>query len=140
MLHGGDIFGKTIEHDFSVNLNPNPCPESVRKAMQEALLKVAQYPDISQRAFREAVAGAESCRMTVAGAGNAADAETGKIKAENVIGGNGASELLAAIVRYVDPKVVLLPVPSFWGYRHALGMLDECEIRTHRLTEENEFV
>lgn len=124
MLHGGEIYGKTIEHDFSVNLNPLPCPESVMRALEEAARRVSEYPDIHQRAFREAVAASEPENITAA----------------NVVGGNGASELLAAVVRCVDPRTVLLPVPSFSGYRHALGMLDRCSIRTHRLTEENEFV
>ena len=123
MLHGGEIYGKTIEHDFSVNLNPLPCPESVMKALEEAARRVSEYPDIHQRAFREAVAASEP----------------GNITAANVIGGNGASELLAAVVRYVDPRTVLLPVPSFSGYRHALGMLDGCDVRTYMLSEENDF-
>lgn len=123
MLHGGEIYGKTIEHDFSVNLNPLPCPESVMKALEEAARRVSEYPDIHQRAFREAVAASEP----------------GNITAANVIGGNGASELLAAVVRYVDPRTVLLPIPSFSGYRHALGMLDDCDVRTHMLSEENDF-
>ena len=93
------------------------------KALEEAARRVSEYPDIHQRAFREAVAASEP----------------GNITAANVIGGNGASELLAAVIRYVDPRTVLLPVPSFSGYRHALGMLDCCDVRTHMLSEENDF-
>ena len=124
MLHGGELYGKTIEHDFSVNLNPQPCPASIRLAIEEAARKVSEYPDMRQRAFREAVAASEPENIAPA----------------NVIGGNGASELLAAAVRHINPRSVLLPVPSFSGYRHALGMLDRCDVRTHMLTEENDFV
>ena len=124
MLHGGELYGKTIEHDFSVNLNPHPCPASIRQAIEEATRRVSEYPDIHQRAFREAVAASEPANITAA----------------NVIGGSGASELLAAVVRHINPRRVLLPVPSFSGYRHALGMLDRCDVRTHRLAEENDFV
>ena len=124
MLHGGELYGKTIEHDFSVNLNPHPCPASIRLAIEEAARKVSEYPDMRQRAFREAVAASEPENIAPA----------------NVIGGNGASELLAAAVRHINPRSVLLPVPSFSGYRHALGMLDRCDVRTHMLTEENDFV
>ncbi len=124
MIHGGDIYGKTIEYDLSVNLNPNPCPESVKKALVEASKKVAEYPDPLQRDFRKAVAAIEG----------------ENIGADNVIGGNGASELLMAIVRYLEPKKALLPIPSFYGYRHALNQFDNCEVITHRLMEEKGFV
>ena len=75
MLHGGELYGKTIEHDFSVNLNPHPSPASIRLAIEEAARKVSEYPDMRQRAFREAVAASEPENIAPA----------------NVIGGNGAS-------------------------------------------------
>nr|WP_297708443.1 histidinol-phosphate transaminase [uncultured Butyrivibrio sp.] len=123
MLHGGEIYDKEIKYDYSVNLNPLPCPESVISAMNDAIKLAHQYPDINQTFFRQEVARAE---------GNG-------IKASNVIGGNGASELMAAVVRLVNPRKVLLAVPCFLGYRHALNMLDNCIIQTYLLSEEKGF-
>ncbi len=121
MLHGGEIYDKQIEMDFSVSLNPYPCPEDVKDALRRAISDVDKYPDMSQRNFREAAARAEG------------------VDASCVIGGNGASELLSAIVLELRPSKVLLPVPSFYGYVHALGMVRECEVATYQLSEDAGF-
>jgi len=123
MLHGGEIYDKTIELDFSVSLNPCGCPDEVKDALSGAICDIDKYPDFDQRKFREAVARAEN----------------GLIRPENVLGGNGASELLAGIVNMHRPAKALLPVPSFYGYVHALNMADGCEILTYRLREEDGF-
>ncbi|MBE5859294.1 MAG: aminotransferase class I/II-fold pyridoxal phosphate-dependent enzyme [Butyrivibrio sp.] len=123
MLHGGEIYGKKIEYDFSVNLNPYPCPDKVREALTRAVSDVGQYPDMSQTLFREAIASSKG----------------DNISADNVIGGNGASELISAVVRLIAPKKVLLPVPSFYGYRHALNMIPNCKIEEHLLDSRDGF-
>lgn len=124
MLHGGEVYDKEIELDFSVSLNPCGCPDKVKNALSGAICDVDKYPDMSQQRFREAVARAES-----------AD----EILPENIIGGNGASELLAAIVNMLRPKKALLPVPSFYGYIHAIGMAKDCQVVTYKLSEDREF-
>ena len=129
MLHGGEIYDKKIELDFSVNLNPNPCPEEVLSEITGAASKVSDYPDSMQRDFRLAVAEAES-RLS----GKRVRFGTG-----NIVGGNGASELLMAIVNMVGPKKALLPVPSFYGYEHALKAGGECEIVRFPLSKELEL-
>ena len=60
MLHGGEIYDKKIEYDFSVNVNPNPCPSEIKRTLLDAAENVDKYPDMSQKAFREAVAKAEN--------------------------------------------------------------------------------
>lgn len=130
MIHGGEIYDKQIEYDFSVNLNPMPCPETVTKALKDAIYHVDKYPDIDQREFRSAVADSFNRREM---------RDDRSFAPEMVIGGNGASELLAAAIRMIAPKRVLLPVPSFYGYVHALKMLDECEIVSYELRTGNEF-
>lgn len=121
MLHGGEVYDKEIELDFSVSLNPYGCPDEVKEALAGAICDIDKYPDMDQRKFREAVARAE------------------KLSPENVIGGNGASDLLAAIVNMIRPSKALLPVPSFYGYVHALSMAPQCEIATYQLREDKEF-
>lgn len=121
MLHGGEVYDKEIELDFSVSLNPCGCPDKVKTALSGAICDVDKYPDISQQKFREAVARAEKCSP------------------DNIIGGNGASELLAAIVNMLRPKKALLPVPSFYGYIHAIGMARDCKVVTYKLSEDKEF-
>ncbi len=123
MLHGGEIYDKKIELDFSVSLNPCGCPGEVKDALSGVICDADKYPDMSQMKFREAVARAEN----------------GLIRPENVLGGNGASELLAGIVNMLGPVKALLPVPSFYGYVHAINMAVGCEILTYRLKEEDGF-
>ncbi len=128
MIHGGEIYDKKIEQDYSVNLNPYPCPQQVRHALIEAIDDVDKYPDIYQTDFRVKVAEAENM---IAGLSS--------LSADNIIGGNGASELISAIIRFLDPKKVLLPIPSFYGYRHALLPFSDIAIEEYSLKEENDF-
>ena len=129
MVHGGEIYDKRIEHDFSVNLNPVPCPDSVIKAMQDAALIVDQYPDITQNAFRSAVCDAENLYI---------EETDRKLSPENIIGGSGASELFAAIAKSIKPKKVLFPVPCFYGYYYAAAMIDAA-VEEFELKAENGF-
>ena len=121
MLHGGEVYDKEIELDFSVSLNPCGCPDEVKDALSGAICDADKYPDMTQRKFREAIARAE------------------RFEPENIIGGNGASELLSAIVNMLGPSKALLPVPSFYGYVHALSMARECETVTYQLRKDKEF-
>lgn len=131
MLHGGEIYDKDriIESDFSVNLNPFPCPGIITNALHGAVSRVELYPDMEQAEFRRSVAKAE----TTLARGDYA------IKSDMVLGGNGASEILMGIVMFIRPGKVLLPVPSFYGYRHVLGMLQACEIVEYPLIPDRDF-
>ena len=131
MLHGGEIYDKKIEYDFSVNLNPCPCPDEVIEAVKDAIKDVDKYPDISQKKIRKAVAEVENHYL-----GNS---DEGLITPAMVVAGNGASELILAIVRLLAPGKVLLPVPSFYGYRHALNALLDHEMSKNKKLEIKEF-
>lgn len=128
MIHGGEIYDKTIEYDFSVNLNPLPCPKEVISALEKSLQGAGRYPDFYQNEFRDFVARAENKLL-------------GKdlLTKDNIIGGNGASELLLAIIRMIAPRKVLLPVPGFSGYMHALRSLDRVTVYEFLLKEEQDF-
>ena len=122
MLHGGDIYDKNnIEYDFSVNLNPLGCPSPVREAVLEAAVLSGRYPDYYQRAFKKAVAKAEG------------------VEPSQVIGGNGASELLMSLVRMLKPKSAVIVTPGFSGYSHVLNSIKDCESREYALSEDKDF-
>ena len=119
-IHGGDIYRNSVTLDFSVNVNPLGIPEPVTKALQEAVKKCQEYPDIrAERLTREV-----SKLVGVPG--------------EYLAFGNGASELFMAIVHGLKPKKTVIPVPSFYGYEYAANA-EEQEIVYHMLKEENEF-
>lgn len=102
MFHGGDIYRNKVNIDFSVNINPLGMPDAVRKALLEAVENCEQYPDIKAERLTECLAG----RMGV--------------QKEHILLGNGASELFMAIVHAVNPKKIVIPVPSFYGYERTV--------------------
>lgn len=100
--HGGDIYGQNVKIDFSVNINPLGIPESVKEVLKNNIDCVEHYPDLECRALREALA----LRR--------------KIPAQEILCGNGASELFELIVQALQPKKALVLAPSFSGYEKAL--------------------
>ena len=106
--------------DFSVNTNPLGMPDSVRDALQGAIRHATEYPDPKASALYLAVE------------------ERLCVPKEWLCFGNGASELFLAIVHALRPKKILLPVPSFYGYEHAVEAA-ESEMVRYCLKAENDF-
>lgn len=103
MVHGGDIYRNSVQIDFSVNGNPLGMPDSVRRALHDAVERCEEYPDIRAQRLYEAL-----------------ETFTGVDRGKLLCGG-GASELFLAIVHAVQPKKTVIPVPSFGGYEYAAG-------------------
>ena len=101
MSHGGDIYRNNVKLDMSVNVNPVKRPEAVDKAMLRGLEKADCYPDIIYEALRNDLANTEG------------------LQPENVIVGNGASELITAVIRAFRGHKVAMTAPSFTGYEAA---------------------
>lgn len=108
MRHGGEIYDKTIEYDFSVSLNPNPCPKEVYEEAVRGVEASICYPDTSLNYLRDNIG------------------QVHGISGDNIVCANGASELINAVVRYVNPKETLICAPSFYGYRHAINAVSKC--------------
>lgn len=120
ILHGGDVYRNAVRLDFSVNLNPAEIPHAVKEECAGALGDLRQYPDPLQQGLRTAIA------------------EMDGVSAEDVICGNGASELIMAAAHALMPKKALITAPCYAGYRVALEA-NGTEIREHALAEENGF-
>lgn len=101
-LHGGDIYRNAVQYDFSVNINPLGMPPGCEEAAKRGVELCVQYPD-----WR----GEELCHLL---------AEAEGVRAEQVILGNGAAELIYTLVSYLRPKRVLIPVPTFGEYEAAV--------------------
>ena len=119
MIHGGDIYSNKIEYDFSVNINPNGCPQQLIDAMKDSFTSISHYPDPEQKRARMSLAELEG------------------VTPDSIICGNGASELIMTAVRSINPKKALLVSPGFYGYRHALNAIPECNITEYILKEED---
>lgn len=118
--HGGDIYSSDYICDFSVNVNPFGAPGSVLTAVRESAEKLANYPDTSCMELRGALARKLS------------------LQEENLIFGNGAAELIFALVHALRPKKALLAAPCFAEYEAALNAA-ECQILYYPLRPENNF-
>lgn len=126
--HGGEtrFFSEKFaipEHeilDFSSNINPLGPSQEIRKAYEEMIDELANYPDPEALEFRREVA------------------RHFPLWPENVIAGNGAAELLDLILRLLRPKRALLIEPTFLEYRRLLNLWG-AEIRSVFLHEKDSF-
>ena len=124
--HGGDIYGDAaVELDFSVNTNRLGMPQAVRDAVMASAAAWEQYPDALCRKLRRAAAAFY-------------EADGTPIPEDWLVFGNGASDILYAVVSAIRPKQAILLAPGFLEYEQALRTCG-CEIRWLHLKEENGF-
>ena len=124
--HGGDIYGDAaVELDFSVNTNRLGMPQAVRDAVMASAAAWEQYPDALCRKLRRAAAAFY-------------EADGTPIPEDWLVFGNGASDILYAVVSAIRRKQAILLAPGFSEYEQALRMCG-CEIRWLHLKEENRF-
>lgn len=98
-FHGGEI-KESIKYDYSVNINPLGMPDYVREAILSGIDSYIVYPDRRSVRLRELIASRE------------------KIATEDVLCGNGASELIMAMMHAFTGKVAVME-PTFSGYERA---------------------
>lgn len=125
-LHGGNIYkfqreGKGEILDYSSNINPLGVPETLQKAVIENFSVLERYPDINYVELRESI-------------GN-----YNNINSENIIVGNGATEVLFLFAKALNPKKVLIVSPTFAEYERALKNTG-AEIDYFELKEKEDFI
>lgn len=125
-IHGGNIYklqreGKKDILDYSSNINPLGVPESLKKAVSENFSVLTRYPDINYTELRESIG------------------KYNNISPENIIAGNGATEVLFLYIKALKPKKVLIAAPTFAEYERAVKNA-ECEIDFFELKEEDNFI
>jgi threonine-phosphate decarboxylase len=104
--HGGNIYEikrrkQAPVLDFSANINPLGIPSRIYKLLSRQLKDLVHYPDTKAHRLVAALA------------------RYWKIKEENVLVGNGSTELIYLILNAFRPDKVILPVPSFTEYERA---------------------
>ena len=119
-LHGGDVYRNEVRLDFSVNLNPSPMPPEINEAILDGISEIHQYPDHTQQKLRDKIAALEG------------------LSPENIVCGNGASELIMAVVHSVMPRKALVTAPCYAGYAVALKAAD-AEVEEYALAESRDF-
>jgi len=119
-MHGGDLYGKQITIDFSVNINPLGMSQDIKQTLHEMVDFCQTYPDIQHRQLKEQLS------------------KYLHTESDKLLLGNGASELFMVIMHGIKPKKVVIPVPSFYGYEYAVKAV-ETEIHYYELKKENDF-
>lgn len=118
--HGGnlkeasELYNIEMENflDFSANINPLGPPEGVFQTIQNNLAKIQQYPDSRNKELKDIVANHLGLSI------------------DNLVMGNGASELIFIILNHLRPKKVWIPSPTFSEYEIAARA---CKAQIHRL-------
>ncbi|EEQ19473.1 Threonine-phosphate decarboxylase, partial [Yersinia intermedia ATCC 29909] len=95
--HGGNVLEMALKIgtdaaniiDFSANINPLGMPESLKTAIIEQLARAEHYPDVEYRQLHAALARAHHCLP------------------ENIMAGNGATELIYAVVQHLQPRTAV---------------------------------
>ncbi|MBQ9891113.1 MAG: pyridoxal phosphate-dependent class II aminotransferase [Firmicutes bacterium] len=105
--HGGDIFAEERKIlDFSVNINPLGMPQHVRDAALYAVEHETSYPDPFCRKLTAALSGRYG------------------LLEENIVCGNGASDLILRLCAAVRPEKVLVPAPGFSEYARSAALFN----------------
>ena len=131
-FHGGNIYKifreKNIDKilDYSSNINPYGLPENLKKEIFEKLFVLERYPDPDYIELREKIA------------------EKNNLNIENIIVGNGATEIIFLFMKLLSPKKVLIVSPTFGEYERAIKAStladDSVEINYFELKETENFV
>lgn len=119
--HGGDVFGRKIRYDLSVNIAGFRASRAVRRAVRKSADHIGTYPDHSCRLLRRTIAGALH------------------VDEADILCGNGAAQLLYLYVHASRPRRALLFVPSFSEYERALRSVG-CRVDYVYTKQEEGFV
>lgn len=119
--HGG-YYGKNHQEiiDFSVNINPLGVPETLIEKLKKELEEMVRYPEIDGASGKEVLA------------------QYLDLKNENLILGNGATELIYLFARTLKPEKVLIVKPTFTEYDKAFKLAGS-SIYDYYTKDENSF-
>ena len=126
--HGGNIYKASEKHgiavhdilDYSANINPLGMPDKLRDIFISNIKDVENYPDPECIGLRRAIA-------------SYVDVST-----DNIIVGNGASEIISMLFAVLSPKRALIPAPTFSEYQRVAAN-SMCEVDLHILKEQDNF-
>ncbi|MEE8074539.1 MAG: aminotransferase class I/II-fold pyridoxal phosphate-dependent enzyme, partial [Candidatus Binatia bacterium] len=126
--HGGNVFAWAREMgvnakeitDFSSSINPLGPPPTARKAFFKSFNEISRYPDVEGQELKAVLARHHG------------------VKAEEVLLGNGSTQLIQLLCRALMPRKALVVVPAFSEYDNALKLV-RAEIQSYFLLPKHEF-
>lgn len=120
--HGGNpSLHAGIKYDFSQNINPLGMPVPVRDAIRASAAESQFYPDPECMQLRILLA------------------ERKGVSPENIIFGNGASDLIFRVCACLRPKNALILQPSFSEYERSVRVFNG-HVTEYRMKKENGFL
>jgi adenosylcobyric acid synthase len=126
--HGGNLrefarrSGREADQllDFSASINPLGPPEGLRAAISRSIEGLSHYPDPDSQELAEALARRWGATC------------------EQIVVGNGSSELLCALARGLDFTRAVIPVPAYIDYATAVRTAGR-EVQMLPLPESTDF-
>ena len=127
-FHGGDLYETAKNYgikekdilDFSANINPLGISKQLKETFITSIEDLINYPDLECNELRN-----ELSRYV-------------NVPKENIIVGNGASEIIYLLFEVLKPRKIAMPAPCFAEYERAA---ERCgaEICYYELREDAEF-
>lgn len=128
-FHGSDL--ETIESiygikkkdivSFAANVNPLGISPKLKETLSERIDSIMSYPDREYTSLREEIA------LYV------------NADKEDIIVGNGSTELISLFIQIRKPKKALIVGPTYSEYEREVTLGGGCSVY-HRLEEENDFL
>jgi threonine-phosphate decarboxylase len=106
--------------DFSANINPLGFPKGIKALLNKNTAVITRYPDTHSTHLRKIIASRNG------------------VHEKNIIVGNGSTELIYLLPRVFNPRVALIPQPTFREYQASLESMG-CTIRHLPLDERSLF-
>lgn len=120
--HGGDTYAlPRLRLDFSVNLNPLGMPQEVKEVLQQQLEQFSCYPDPYCRQLRLALAQQEG------------------LSPQQILCGNGATDLIFRLCACRKPQQALVLAPTFSEYARCVRLFGG-QVREYQLRAEQGFM
>ncbi|MBE0450239.1 MAG: aminotransferase class I/II-fold pyridoxal phosphate-dependent enzyme [Clostridia bacterium] len=118
-FHGGQFHRENVS-DFSVNIPELEFPLGFEEVIKDALLQVRKYPDIDGMNAKKSIA------------------EYNDTEVDQIVLGNGATELIYLMSRALDIKRATIIQPTFTEYERAL-VQNNVDVKHYYLKPENDF-
>lgn len=127
-VHGGDVYRRAVDLDYSVNINPLGMPPRACQAAKHGVDQSTAYPDWKVEKLRDAVVSFLNQKFgaVVSSAGTNADIcvpsdgmradATAAVAPEWISFGNGAADLIYRLMQVLRPQQVVVAAPAFAEY------------------------
>ena len=127
-LHGGNIYKLKREKgvevlDYSANINPLGLSKKLKDGIIENLSLLERYPDPEYLEMKGVIA------------------KHNNVGIENIIVGNGATEIMFLYAKNLKPNKILIISPTFAEYERAIRSGNSgCDINYFELREDENFI